>query len=73
MNNREKLNEIPDPDSAEWTQYFGASVGLTVVASGRLFALLPLLSPRPPPVPPSSPSQSYMTSIYNVLISFLSF
>ena len=33
MNNREKLNEIPDPNSAEWTQRFGTGVGLTVVAS----------------------------------------
>jgi len=33
MNNREKLDEIPDPNSAEWIQRFGASVGLTVVAS----------------------------------------
>jgi len=33
MNSREKLNEIRDPDSAEWTQWLGASVDLTVVAS----------------------------------------
>ena len=33
MNNREKLNKITDPNSAEWAQWFGASVALTVVAS----------------------------------------
>ena len=71
MNNREKLNEIPDPDSAEWTQWFGASVALTVVASVVSSLCFLCLHPGCQPRPlPSSSSQSYMTSIYNVRISF---
>lgn len=72
MNNREKLGEIPDPNSAEWAQWFGASVDLTVVASvvsSLCFLCLHLTANHPPSCSP----QSYMTSIYNVFISLLSF
>ena len=69
MNNREKTGEIPDPNSAEWARQSGTGVGLTVVASVASSLCFLCLHPGCQH-PPSCSPRSYMTSVYNVPISF---